>query len=231
MPEPSAIWSSFAILKDNPSPGRSWLLSVRKMIGRVGPYRPGGAELRGGSGEPGAAGQQADRSVRRQLCRWGGQPQCGCRAVFLTDIWPKILTAVPEAEFHLVGTASELVRQLAASVPRVRLRGFVDDLAEVYAESAVSVAPIRFGTGTRRQNSRSVCPRVSGDFHAARSGGHCRSARAGYRTGGGRGGFCGTYPGTSCMMAHMPSGLAEAVTPWRWLTMMWRRSNNCWWRG
>ena len=68
---------------------------------------------------------------------------------FLTDIWPKILALMPEAEFHLVGAASELVRQLAAASPRVQLRGFVDDLADVYAESAVSVAPIRFGTGTR----------------------------------------------------------------------------------
>jgi glycosyltransferase involved in cell wall biosynthesis len=68
---------------------------------------------------------------------------------FLADIWPKILAAVPDAEFHLVGAASELVRQLAGNVPQVQLRGFVDDLADVYAESAVSVAPIRFGTGTR----------------------------------------------------------------------------------
>jgi len=83
---------------------------------------------------------------------------------FLADIWPRILEKVPEAEFHLVGTASELVRQLAAAVPRVHLRGFVDDLADVYAESAVSVAPIRFGTGTRIKILEAfahACPVVS----------------------------------------------------------------------
>jgi glycosyltransferase involved in cell wall biosynthesis len=68
---------------------------------------------------------------------------------FLADIWPKILNAVPEAEFHLVGATSDIVRQKMASAPRAQLRGFVDDLVNVYAESAISIAPLRFGTGTR----------------------------------------------------------------------------------
>jgi polysaccharide biosynthesis protein PslH len=83
---------------------------------------------------------------------------------FLADIWPMILNAVPDAEFHLVGTASEFVRQLAAGAPRVRLRGFVDDLADVYAQASVSVAPIRFGTGTRIKILEAfahACPVVS----------------------------------------------------------------------
>ena len=83
---------------------------------------------------------------------------------FLTDIWPIILDAVPAAEFHLVGAASELVKQLAAKSPRTHLLGFVDDLADVYAESSVAVAPIRFGTGTRIKILEAfahACPVVS----------------------------------------------------------------------
>jgi glycosyltransferase involved in cell wall biosynthesis len=96
----------------------------------------------------------------------GGRSSPNVDAVmfFLSDIWPKILQAVPDAEFHLVGTASELVRRMAAAAPRVRLRGFVDELADVYAESAVSVAPIRFGTGTRIKILEAfayACPVVS----------------------------------------------------------------------
>jgi hypothetical protein len=68
---------------------------------------------------------------------------------FLADIWPIILDAIPAAEFHLVGSASDFVRNLATAAPRTHLRGFVDHLADVYAEASVSVAPIRFGTGTR----------------------------------------------------------------------------------
>ena len=68
---------------------------------------------------------------------------------FLSDIWPKILQAVPDAKFHLVGAASDTVRLAIASVPGAKLCGFVENLADVYAESSLSIAPIRFGTGTR----------------------------------------------------------------------------------
>jgi glycosyltransferase involved in cell wall biosynthesis len=68
---------------------------------------------------------------------------------FLAEVWPKVKTAVPAAEFHIVGATSDVVRQPAQNAPGVVVRGFVDDLEAVYAESSVSVAPIRFGTGTR----------------------------------------------------------------------------------
>jgi glycosyltransferase involved in cell wall biosynthesis len=83
---------------------------------------------------------------------------------FLSDIWPKIANAVPAAEFHLVGSASDFVKQLVNGSPRIKLRGFVDDLADVYAEASLSVAPIRFGTGTRIKILESfahACPVVA----------------------------------------------------------------------
>jgi glycosyltransferase involved in cell wall biosynthesis len=46
----------------------------------------------------------------------------------------------------------------------VQLAGFVDDLADAYAQAAISVAPIRFGTGTRIKILESfayACPVVS----------------------------------------------------------------------
>jgi glycosyltransferase involved in cell wall biosynthesis len=83
---------------------------------------------------------------------------------FLADIWPKISTAVPDAEFLLVGSCSNLVKQLAEKSHKVRLPGFVDNLADVYAQASVSVAPIRFGTGTRIKILEAfahACPVVS----------------------------------------------------------------------
>jgi len=68
---------------------------------------------------------------------------------FLSDIWPKVLAAVPSAEFQIAGAASDAVKQPASVAANVVLRGFVDDLAQVYSESSLSIAPIRFGTGTR----------------------------------------------------------------------------------
>lgn len=83
---------------------------------------------------------------------------------FLTDIWPRVLNSVPEAEFQLIGKASDVVRQAAEKAPRVQLSGFIDDLAGAYAHAAVSVAPIRFGTGTRIKILEAfahACPVVS----------------------------------------------------------------------
>ncbi len=81
----------------------------------------------------------------------GGEssPNVNALRYFLGDIWPKILQAVPAAEFHVVGSGTEAIQATTAGVPGVVWRGFVDDLAEIYSQSAVSVAPIRFGTGTR----------------------------------------------------------------------------------
>ncbi len=68
---------------------------------------------------------------------------------FLADVWPAVRAAVPAAEFHLVGSAGPATRAAVAAAQGGVLRGFVDDLAAAYATAAVSVAPIRFGTGTR----------------------------------------------------------------------------------
>ena len=83
---------------------------------------------------------------------------------FLADVWPAVRQAVPDAEFHLVGATGEPARRAVAAAPGAVLRGFVDDLAATYAEAAVSVAPIRFGTGTRIKILESfahACPVVA----------------------------------------------------------------------
>lgn len=83
---------------------------------------------------------------------------------FLADIWPRVLNAVPSAEFHIVGKTGPAVEQAAAKAQHVRLAGFVDDLTETYATASFSVAPIRFGTGTRIKILESfayACPVVS----------------------------------------------------------------------
>jgi hypothetical protein len=83
---------------------------------------------------------------------------------FLADIWPIILKTIPAAEFHIVGATSDSVKQPATAAKNVVLRGFVDDLSAVYTEASLSIAPIRFGTGTRIKILESfahACPVVS----------------------------------------------------------------------
>ncbi len=112
-----------------------------------------------------------NRNVTRPIVLFVGNcasgissPNVDAVRYFLSDIWPKILLQVPAAEFHIVGATNDNVNQPAAAVKNVVLRGFVDDLAAVYAESSVSIAPIRFGTGTRVKILESfghACPVVS----------------------------------------------------------------------
>ena len=68
---------------------------------------------------------------------------------FLREIWPLVQRQVPAARFEIVGAVSETVRAAAAAASHVTVRGFVENLDDVYATASASVVPIRFGTGTR----------------------------------------------------------------------------------
>ena len=69
---------------------------------------------------------------------------------FIENVWPRLLQQHPDLEFDIVGkNPDQRLQTLAAIYPGIRLRGFVDDLEEVYAEARVSVAPLLFGSGMK----------------------------------------------------------------------------------
>lgn len=95
----------------------------------------------------------------------GGQsPNRDALLWFIDRTWPAVHAAVPGAELHVIGrTDSTLAQQLRAR-PGVIAAGFVADLGAALAEASLSVAPIRFGTGTRIKILESFangCPVVS----------------------------------------------------------------------
>ena len=67
---------------------------------------------------------------------------------FLREIFPRILSVRPDAEFVLVGKSDglEVPEDVA---PRVRIAGFVPDLRPHVHAAAVYVVPLRAGSGTR----------------------------------------------------------------------------------
>ncbi len=65
---------------------------------------------------------------------------------FLSEVWPGVLAAIPEAGFDVVGTIGEAV---PADAPHVRVHGSLNDLGSVYAQASVCVVPLRFGTGLK----------------------------------------------------------------------------------
>ncbi|MFO7598989.1 MAG: glycosyltransferase [Candidatus Desulfacyla sp.] len=70
---------------------------------------------------------------------------------FAHTIFPKIRRAVPRAQFWVVGRdPTEDVRRLA-SLPGIVVTGFVPDIRQHKASSAVEVVPLRFGAGMRQK--------------------------------------------------------------------------------
>ena len=67
----------------------------------------------------------------------------------LDTIWPKLHAAAPQAELVLAGPMDDDTRRFVGARPGVRVPGFVADLGAAFAEAALSIAPLRFGTGTR----------------------------------------------------------------------------------
>ncbi|HEX5315662.1 MAG TPA: glycosyltransferase family 4 protein, partial [Candidatus Kapabacteria bacterium] len=69
---------------------------------------------------------------------------------FLTSVFPLILRERPEAKFDIIGTDSHRISKLAGGFgDRVQIHGFVPDVRDYLAHSAVLVVPLRIGGGMR----------------------------------------------------------------------------------
>jgi len=83
---------------------------------------------------------------------------------FLSRIWPIVQQHVPECQCRLVGQMRASLHCFVQKSPDVESLGFVDAIAEAYAGAWLSVAPIRYGTGTRIKILEAMahaCPVVS----------------------------------------------------------------------
>lgn len=82
----------------------------------------------------------------------------------INDIWPLIRQGMPQAECVLAGPMRAEFREEASRIEGVRVLGFVDDLQHLQQTASLSIAPIRFGTGTRIKILEAMaagCPVVS----------------------------------------------------------------------
>jgi glycosyltransferase involved in cell wall biosynthesis len=69
---------------------------------------------------------------------------------FAREVWPAVRQARPAARFVIVGARpAAQIATLAAQDPRIMVRGYVPDLAEVLRGCAAFIAPIRAGAGMR----------------------------------------------------------------------------------
>ncbi|EED31674.1 glycosyl transferase, group 1 [gamma proteobacterium NOR5-3] len=69
---------------------------------------------------------------------------------FIESVWPRLLQEHPDLEFDIVGkNPDQRLIDAVAIYPNIRLRGFVEDLQEIYRDSRVSIAPLLFGSGMK----------------------------------------------------------------------------------
>lgn len=83
---------------------------------------------------------------------------------FVDEAWPLVRAGRPDATLCVVGRMRDDLAARLEREPGVEVRGFVESLGAVFADAAMSVAPIRFGTGTRVKILESMahgCPVVS----------------------------------------------------------------------
>jgi glycosyltransferase involved in cell wall biosynthesis len=94
----------------------------------------------------------------------GVSPNTDALNWFLEEIWPLIRAAVPACQFHVIGKLTGDLEKRVLSTEGAVAAGFVADLGRAMAEASLSVAPIRYGTGTRVKIIESFalgCPVVS----------------------------------------------------------------------
>ncbi|MGD8394530.1 MAG: glycosyltransferase [Candidatus Eiseniibacteriota bacterium] len=101
-------------------------------------FRPGPRPEGGGAGLVFAGGMS-----------W--YPNADAMHWFLTEIWPRILEARPDATVTMIGShpSAEARRAAAADPERVRVTGLVPDIRPYVDEASLYVCPFRVGGGTR----------------------------------------------------------------------------------
>lgn len=77
-------------------------------------------------------------------------PQADAAIYFYDKIFPHVLANVPEVKLYIVGqNPPESVKKLASD--RIIVTGFVEDIRQYIARTAVVVMPLRIGAGTKHR--------------------------------------------------------------------------------
>ncbi|MFI5264988.1 MAG: glycosyltransferase family 4 protein, partial [Candidatus Kapaibacterium sp.] len=99
---------------------------------------------------------------------------------FAKEIFPLVVTVVPDATFDIVGENTDCLQHLESSgVNRIRLHGRVPDIRPFMARSSVMICPLRVGGGMRLKlldffaaGKAVVSTHIGAEGNAARDGEH-----------------------------------------------------------
>jgi glycosyltransferase involved in cell wall biosynthesis len=78
-------------------------------------------------------------------------PNVDAACFFARQVFPRVKSAVPEAEFWIVGRDPSPEVVLLNTLPGVVVTGYVPDIRPYIAKATLFVVPLRFGAGTRQK--------------------------------------------------------------------------------
>lgn len=96
--------------------------------------------------------EPAGYGARRNLFFLGGYkhpPNVDAVIWFVERVWPRIHSALPDVEFHIVGAEAPPEVTDLTRVPGVKHIGYVADIDPLLAGYRLSVAPLRYGAGIK----------------------------------------------------------------------------------
>lgn len=103
-------------------------------------------------------GRRAGFDARKDLWFVGGfqhQPNVDAVQWFVAQIWPRVRAALPEVQFHIVG--SKCPPEVAALAGNgVVVHGFVEHIEPFLDGIRVAVAPLRYGAGVKGKVNQSM---------------------------------------------------------------------------
>jgi len=68
---------------------------------------------------------------------------------FIKDIFPKVISKIPEAKLQIIGKEPPKKIQSLHNGKNIFVLGYVEDLREIYKHTGVFIVPIRIGSGIR----------------------------------------------------------------------------------
>ncbi len=74
---------------------------------------------------------------------------CEAAIWFVRQILPEVRKSIPEAQFWIVGSNPPPEVRRLGEIPGIHVTGTVEDIRPYYCRAAVSVAPYRYGEGTK----------------------------------------------------------------------------------
>jgi glycosyltransferase involved in cell wall biosynthesis len=83
------------------------------------------------------------------LGTFGYRPNIVGANFLISEVWPKVMAAVPGAKLLIAGEHPEQIPAFQSKPPQVEFLGFVEDLDSLYGNSRVVCCPILSGGGTR----------------------------------------------------------------------------------